>query len=195
MVDGKNKMSINRNTAGDFVKATIGAINLSLLSSRIFIAEKTQGFLDNCYYIEEFNWGYLVAIIVLILLMVKMMPFTKSYENIWVFLLTFISFLPLSIKVAFFLEEILFNYNNNFVRVIWFVILGVIIISVEEIVMGIVARFIWKNQIEFKDDEDKGYLQLCREWYESGDELEVIWISGSSDSEDDCYIEFLGRLN
>ncbi len=194
MVDGKNEMSINRNAVGDFVKATIGAINLSLLSTQTFITEEKQGLINNCYHIKEFNWGYLVAIMVLILLMVKIMPFTRSYENVWVFFLTFISFLLVNIKVAFLLGKMMFSYNNKLERLIWRVVLGIILVSVEEIIMAIFTRFIWKTQVEFKDNEDKGYMQMCRDFDEHG-ELELTCDNASSDSEDDCYIEFLRRPN
>lgn len=139
------KMDIKRNAMGDFAKAMLGAMNLSLISSRIFIEEKAQRVFGTYYYVEKFSWEYVVIIAAVILLLVKLMPFTKAYENIWVFLLTFISFVPMNIKLASFIERNIFEWNG-FLRGIWFVFLWFVLFSVEEIVMGLIARLIWRKQ-------------------------------------------------
>lgn len=154
------KMDIKRNAMEDFAKAMLGAMNLSLISSRIFIEEKAQRVFGTYYYVEKFSWEYVVIIAAVILLLVKVMPFTKSYENIWVFLLTFIAFFPMNIKLASFIERNVFEWNG-FLRGIWFVFLWFVLFSVEEIVMGLIARLIWRKQKEFKEEKG-GYLQLCK---------------------------------
>ena len=37
------KMAIKRNAMGDFAKTMLGAVNLSLMSSQIFVERKMQG--------------------------------------------------------------------------------------------------------------------------------------------------------
>lgn len=164
MVDEKTikKKKINRNAMGNLIKFTLAAVILSFLSGKIIKGVKTP-WLDVCgYYIYEVNWIYLLVVIILIFLMVQVMPFTKSYENIWVFLFGVITFIPVNIKVAYFIEEIMFIFKYNFIKGIWCVVFFFVLLSVEEILLGVIARFIWKNQVEFMDEEEcQGYLQLC----------------------------------
>ena len=139
------KMAIKRKAMGDFAKAMLGAVNLSLMASQIFVERKMQGALRTYYYAEKFNREYVLIIVAAILLLVKIMPFTKSHENIWVFLLTFTSFIPMNIQLASFIQRTVFEWTG-FLRGIWCVILWFVLISIEEIAMGLIARFIWKKQ-------------------------------------------------
>lgn len=184
------KMAVKRNSVGDFAKAMLGAANLSLMSSQIFVEGKMKGALRTYYYADKFNWEYVLIIAATILLLVKIMPFTKSYENIWVFLFTFTAFIPMNIKLADFIQRIVFEWTG-FLRGIWCVILWFVLISVEEIVMGLIARLIWRKQKEFKHEEKEGYLQLCKE----SDELAHKLSRELSDYEDDYFSEFLGGLD
>ena len=106
----------------------------------------------------------LLVITVLLFLFVKLMPFAKGHESLWVFVLGAIAFLPVNIKVGIFLVTIIMDINPF--------VIAMALCSVEEIVLGTIARILWRNQVETKvEEEEKGLLQLSMEMYELEAEL------------------------
>lgn len=158
--------NIKRNNKSDLIKVGIGAVNLSVLSYKIIPWTAPAHLVIN-----NFNWKYMLVITVLLFLFVKLMPFAKGHESLWVFVLGAIAFLPVNIKVGIFLVTIIMDINP-FVIAVWSVVIAMALCSVEEIVLGTIARILWRNQVETKvEEEEKGLLQLSMEMYELEAEL------------------------
>ena len=154
--------SVKRNDKSDLLKAGIAALNLAALSYNV-LPWKVSSF----HVLDCFNWKYMVVITVLLFLLVKMMPFTKGYENLWVFVLGAFAFLPVNIKMGVFVAKFIMDINP-FVIAIWSIVIAMALCSVEEIFLGTIARIIWRNQVEEKVvEEEEGLLQLCMEMYET----------------------------
>ncbi len=158
--------NVKRNGRSDLLKAGIAALNLAALSYNVLPWN-----MSSPHVIECFNWKYIVVITVLLFLLVKMMPFTKGYENLWVFVLGAVAFLPVNIKMGIFAAKNIMDINP-FVIAIWSIVIAMALCSVEEIILGTIARIIWRNQVEEKvEEEEEGLLQLCMKIYE--DEVRV----------------------
>ena len=158
--------NVRRNGRSDLLKAGIAALNLVALSYNVLPWNISSPHVLDC-----FNWKYIVVITVLLFVIVKMMPFTKGYENLWVFVIGAFAFLPVNIKMGIFAAKIIMDINP-FVVAIWSIVFAMVLCSVEEIILGTIARIIWRNQVEEKvDEEEEGLLQLCMEMYE--DEIKI----------------------
>lgn len=88
-----------------------------------------------------------VLSIIGIYLSVAVLPCARQYENIWVFFLSMFASIPFNIKLI----DVLMRWNfieNDFMLlyVMRCTLIYVILFCVEEIILGAVARFIWKRQ-------------------------------------------------
>jgi len=91
---------------------------------------------------------YLAAAVVLIFLLVRSVPFMKGQESIWVFFLGFVATTPFNLKTSKNIMDYLFFDSNIFLKVIYLAILFLCMLAVEEIILGIISRVLWKKQKE-----------------------------------------------
>ena len=99
--------------------------------------------------IAVINRSILLAMIsiVVIYLLVAILPCARHYENIWVFFLSIFASIPFNIKLIDILARAIF-FENDFVllHILRCALIYVILFCVEEIILGAVARFVWRRQ-------------------------------------------------
>ena len=99
--------------------------------------------------IAVINRSILLAMIsiIVIYLLVAILPCARHYENIWVFFLSIFASIPFNIKLIDILARAIF-IENDFVllHILRCALIYVILFCVEEIILGAVARFVWRKQ-------------------------------------------------
>lgn len=102
------------------------------------------------------------VVVVLMFVLVAMLPFCRKHENLWIFVLTAFCALPINwliiIKFDAWMDYLYIGYGNisYFLVIVEYMM---ILTGLEEIIFGIVTRYIWKKQYKLYipvDDEDEG---------------------------------------
>lgn len=85
-----------------------------------------------------------------VLIAVALVPICRNYENMWVFLLVFCCGIPFNLKFVFAISETgLLEWTNYEVgNKVILIETYLLLVVLEELIMGIVARLIWKKQCE-----------------------------------------------
>ena len=90
----------------------------------------------------------LFALLILVhFLVIKKIPAFKGRENVWTFIIVAMSYIPLNIYLLYLMHGWGLLFNS-------FLILGIfrcvlyytILLSMEEVVMGVITRFLWRKQ-------------------------------------------------
>lgn len=89
----------------------------------------------------------IVLVPIALLISVALTPWAKKRENIWMFLLVAVSGVPVNIIVIRWLLG-LSVFETHFLVLAFFrsVALYLMLLSMEELILGVVTRMIWKNQ-------------------------------------------------
>ena len=93
---------------------------------------------------------YFILAIIFAFVVVAVMPICKHYENAWMFFMTAITVVPINIRV---IVHLFSGGANSLIGVLWGVILFFVMLSIEELIAGVITRIIWKNQRSFDDYE------------------------------------------
>jgi len=99
-------------------------------------------------------WWLIIVNILLMYLLVAKLPVCHRRENVWLFVLTAISSVPINVKATWIL--LYYGLLSSGIPILG-EILGVIqiyllLFTVEEMVIGIVGRYIWKKQYGISTD-------------------------------------------
>ncbi len=82
---------------------------------------------------------------------VGLAPACKKHESIWMFLLVFFSFIPVNVLIMIIMDKLGMLLHPMFIlslcRCIFYYAM---LFSVEEIVMGVITRAIWKKQYKLR---------------------------------------------
>jgi len=79
-------------------------------------------------------------------LVIKITPAFRHRESIWMFVIVAVSSIPVNVMLLEFLRDVGILYGG-FVNLFMKNLLGyVLLLSVEEVVMGTITRLIWKRQ-------------------------------------------------
>lgn len=95
---------------------------------------------------EKNAWNILIAV-VLLYLIVKSVAFAQYAESLWVFVIAIFAFIPFNIKLSCMVAELFFR-NNILTLIIFRFVFYLCFLAMEELVLGIGARVIWKKQKE-----------------------------------------------
>lgn len=88
-----------------------------------------------------------LAYIVVHFIIMKFIPVFKSYENIGMFVLVAFSSIPINIYIVkLLLNMILLVEIAPFISALKGILYYMVVLSIEEVIMGILTRVIWKNQ-------------------------------------------------
>lgn len=89
----------------------------------------------------------IVLVPIALLISVALTPWARKRENIWMFLLVAVSGVPVNIIVIRWLLG-LTVFETHFFVLAFFrsVALYLMLLSMEELILGVVTRMIWKNQ-------------------------------------------------
>lgn len=89
----------------------------------------------------------IVSMPIALLISVALTPWARKRENIWMFLLVAVSGVPVNIIVTRWLLGLSFFETHFFVLAFSrSVALYLMLLSMEELILGVVTRMIWKNQ-------------------------------------------------
>lgn len=89
----------------------------------------------------------LALLIVIHFVILRVVPSFKGRENVWMFIFVAVSSIPLNIYVLILVNEWGFLFGSMFILgILRSVLFYVMLLSLEEIVMGVVTRLIWKRQ-------------------------------------------------
>ena len=89
----------------------------------------------------------LALLIVIHFVILKVVPSFKGRENVWMFIFVAVSSIPLNIYVLILVNKWGFLFGSMFILgILRSVLFYVMLLSFEEIVMGVVTRLIWKRQ-------------------------------------------------
>lgn len=93
---------------------------------------------------------FLPLLIISMFLIVGICPLFKKRENVWMFIMVAISGIPGNIYFSYkIVAEDYFTFDNILLDIVSVFVLIFILLSVEEIVFGVITRFIWKKQYKW----------------------------------------------
>lgn len=82
-----------------------------------------------------------------LLIAVALTPWAKKRENTWMFLLVAVSGIPVNIVLIRWIFELSIFESHFFLLTLFRgVALYIMLLSAEELILGVVTRMIWKNQ-------------------------------------------------
>lgn len=92
---------------------------------------------------------FLIASFVLLFVLVAFLPVCERRENLWMFVFSSVSLLPANIRFSFLIsqwaEEELY-WDSAFIKIIIFLIALHILFCMEQIILGVITRFLWRRQ-------------------------------------------------
>lgn len=95
--------------------------------------------------ITERLWLIIPCIISLFLL-VALVPPCRKRENLWMFVGLVPASAPINFVLSGYYSTEFMDTSSTFPQLLWFILSFSVLLSVEEIVFGIITRLIWKNQ-------------------------------------------------
>lgn len=89
----------------------------------------------------------MILCILIHFLLLKIIPFFRGRENVWMFIMTAVSFIPYNvyILVGLGVGEFLF-YSIWILGVLRCILFYITLVSIEETIMAFFTRVIWKRQ-------------------------------------------------
>lgn len=95
------------------------------------------------------SFGLISLLPVVLIVSIALNPYSRKYENIWMFVLVAIASIPVNVMFIKYLSELFFDEVLIFPLILFrSAALYVMFLSLEELLLGIVARVIWKEQWE-----------------------------------------------
>lgn len=88
-----------------------------------------------------------VILIVTHFIILKFIPVFKGYESVWMFIFVSISSIPLNVYILSLINEWGFLFDTIlFLGILRTVLYYAVLFSIEQIIMGVVTRIVWKKQ-------------------------------------------------
>lgn len=91
-------------------------------------------------------WKFVCAAVLIFFILLKWVSFIKKNENLWAFVITLIIGLPFNIKISRLITGLYFDYTNLFFTLIYGIIFFMSCLAMEEILVGMVIRILWRKQ-------------------------------------------------
>lgn len=88
--------------------------------------------------------------ILLIVIDIAILPICKNNENVWTFFMIALTVTPINIKIIIHFIQ---GNVNLFIGIVIGLLLYFIMLSIEEIIAGVIVRIIWPKQYDFDDYE------------------------------------------
>ncbi len=92
------------------------------------------------------SYTVMLLVIPVLFAMVRFLPFCHKRENLWMFVFAAMAVIPINIHLIHKLNLPYWVDNSTIMCCLWSVLLFLMLLSVEEIVLGLITRFIWKRQ-------------------------------------------------
>lgn len=101
----------------------------------------------NAYEVYQVaGWKYFVIAFLSLFLMIKITAFTKNNESLWVFFILFIVTIPINIQITYKIMKYCFEDLNLLFATVYRIVIFQALLSIEEIVAGVIARILWPRQ-------------------------------------------------
>lgn len=79
--------------------------------------------------------------------LLKIIPGFRGRENLWMFIIVFVSSIPLNLYILRLMNEWELIFGSMLILgILRCILYYIVILSVEEVIMGIFTRLIWKKQ-------------------------------------------------
>ena len=89
--------------------------------------------------------------IVLLFVLVLLMPLAKGIENIWMYVLSSITLLPLNVKISIMVYPLIYDlFDFNALAIFISIMVFFIVSNIEQIVLGLITRIIKTKQEELE---------------------------------------------
>lgn len=102
-------------------------------------------------FVKHHTWWILGLCVLSLFILVATVPLFKKRESLYMFLLVAAAGLPLNVKFAYWLiSECWLGFDFLLGNICYGFLICCISFSIEEIVFGVITRFIWKRQYKIK---------------------------------------------
>lgn len=102
-------------------------------------------------FLKHNAWWILGLCILSLFVLVAMVPLFKKRESLYMFLLVAAAGFPLNVKLAYWLiSESWLGFDFLLGNICYGLLICCVLFSVEEIVFGVITRFIWRRQYKIK---------------------------------------------
>ncbi len=95
-----------------------------------------------------FKAFWLVGIAVVGIFLVLCLPRFRRRANLWMFIISFFTFMPINILLSIEIINLIFDYSSTFANLIRGFVFYMIFTSIEELVLAVVTRLIFRKQYE-----------------------------------------------
>ena len=103
------------------------------------------------YYLFSGNWRLLPVIAAAIIAVIAVMPVYRRRESLWIFVITAAASIPVNIRLSILLDKWdILDMGIPFSEYIVALFLCMMLFSVEEIILGVAGRLIWRRQYKIK---------------------------------------------
>jgi hypothetical protein len=93
------------------------------------------------------SWIWLLLCVISLYLVVGILPLFKKQESLYMFIFIAIAGFPINARISYWLVSEDFIGSNFLVGdILWVILLCCMFFSVEEILLGVIARIIWHKQ-------------------------------------------------
>lgn len=122
--------------------------------NKLKILQATTGVLPvflSILFLVHKTWWVLGLCILSLFLLVATVPLFKKRESLYMFLLVAATGFPLNIKLAYWLiSESYLGLDLLFGDLCYGVLICCVLFSIEELLFGVITRFIWRRQYKLK---------------------------------------------
>lgn len=126
-------------------------VSVNRRTNRIQIALGALPAMLSVGFLVNHSWLFLMLCVLSLFFIVGIVPVFKRRESLYMFILVGIAGLPINIRLSYWLVSEEFISSGFLVgNILWGTLLCCVFFSVEEIVFGVVTRFIWKKQYKIK---------------------------------------------
>lgn len=130
----------------NITKSIVGVINAGFL---FYMSVRPNGR-------NEFHWWDMLAAIVLVILLVRSVPFMKGQECVWIFTITMFATIPFNIRLSRIAVRWCLGHQKGFSGMMCSLVAFMCLFAIEEIISGILARLIWPRQkLTYLCEEEK----------------------------------------
>ena len=103
------------------------------------------------YYLFSGNWRLLPVTAAAIIAVIAVMPVYRRRESLWIFVITAAASVPVNIRLSILLDKWdILDMGIPFSEYIVALFLCMMLFSVEEIILGVAGRLIWRRQYKIK---------------------------------------------
>lgn len=103
------------------------------------------------YYLFSGNWRLLPVTVAAIIAVIAVMPVYRRRESLWIFVITAAASIPVNIRLSILLDKWdILDMGIPFSEYIVALFLCMMLFSVEEIILGVAGRLIWRRQYKIK---------------------------------------------